>query len=71
VLYSTPVDNGTSQVTSGLMNEKQLLKTAMRLDVASDVMFHALRFRRVLRDPIDFLRRQATACKHAIHSALG
>lgn len=64
MLYSTPVYNGTSQVTSGLMNQKQqLLKTATRLGVASDVMFDALRFRRILRDRIDFLSRQATARK--------
>ena len=68
MLYSTPVDNGTSQVTSGLMNQKQqLLKTAMRLGVASDVMFDALRFRRILRDRIDFLSPQATARKRYPH----
>lgn len=71
MLYSTPVDNGTSQVTSGLMNQNQLLKTAMRLGVASDVMFDALRFRRILRDPIDLLSPQATARKTLSTSPLG
>ena len=63
MLYSIPIDNDPGQVTSGSMNEKQLLKTAMRLGIPSDVMFHALRFRRILHDPVDFLSRRATARK--------
>lgn len=49
------------------VDEKQVLKIAMNWGVPSDVVFHALRARRILRDPGDFLSRRAQA--HKINSA--
>ena len=45
------------------MDEKQVLKTMMNWGVPSDVLFHALRARRIMRDPGDFLSRRLQARK--------
>ena len=45
------------------MNKKTAPKTAMRLGIPSGVMFHALRFHRILRDSMGYLSCRATARK--------
>jgi hypothetical protein len=43
------------------MDEKQVLKMAMNWGVPGDIALHALRARRIMRDPSGFLRRRSQA----------
>jgi hypothetical protein len=43
------------------VDEKQIAKTALNWGVPSDVVFHAMRARRILRDPAGFLTRRSQA----------
>lgn len=45
------------------MNEKQFMKKAMKYGLSSDAIFHALRFRRIIREPGEFLKRRSEARK--------
>ena len=45
------------------MNEKQFMKKAMRYGLSSDAVFHALRFRRIMGEPTDFMKRRSEARK--------
>jgi hypothetical protein len=45
------------------VNEKQFMKKAMEYGLSSDAVFHALRFRRIMREPGEFLKRRSEARK--------
>ena len=45
------------------MDEKQFLKKAISYGVSSDALFHTLRFRRIMSDPGEFLKRRTEARK--------
>lgn len=45
------------------VNEKQFMKRAMKYGLSSDAVFHALRFRRIMREPGEFLKRRSEARK--------
>ena len=44
-----------------MVNEKQLMKKAMKYGLSSDAVFHALRLRRILREPTEILKRRSAA----------
>jgi hypothetical protein len=45
------------------VNEKQFMKKAMARGLSSEALFHALRIRRIMREPGEFLKRRSEARK--------